>query len=47
MLKLIKGVYEGFKYQVLHGGKLNEHIQVTTGVREGCILSPTFFACVG
>jgi hypothetical protein len=39
-------MYEGFKCQVLYDGKLTEYIKVTTGVREGCILSPTIFLLV-
>jgi hypothetical protein len=36
-------MYEGFKWQVLHEGKLTEYIEVTAGVGQGCILSPTIF----
>jgi hypothetical protein len=36
-------MYEGFKWQVLHEGKLTEYIEVTAGVGHGCVLSPTIF----
>jgi hypothetical protein len=39
-------MYKGFKCQVLHDGKLTEYTTVTTGVRQGCILSPTIFLLV-
>jgi hypothetical protein len=46
ILKLIKSMYDGFSCKILHEGKLTEHINVTNGVRQGCILSPTIFLLV-
>jgi hypothetical protein len=39
-------MYEGFKCQALHEGKLTEYIEVTAGVHQGFILSPTIFLLV-
>jgi hypothetical protein len=47
ILKILKDMYEGFKCQVLHEGKLTEYIEVTTGVHQGCILSNYICTSVG
>jgi hypothetical protein len=39
-------MYEGYGCQILHEGKLTEPIQVNSGVRQGCILSPALFLLV-
>ena len=36
-------MYEGFKWQISHEGKLSEFTEVRNGVRQGFILSPTLF----
>jgi hypothetical protein len=43
---MIRSPYEGFKSHVVHEGKLTDSFEVTTGVRLGCILSPTLFNLV-
>ena len=46
MVKIIKQLYDGFSCQVIHDGRLSEEFQVTTGVRQGCLLSPLLFLVV-
>jgi hypothetical protein len=46
ILSLIRGMYEGFRCQALHEGKLIEYIKVTAEVRQCCILSPIIFLSV-
>jgi hypothetical protein len=36
-------MYDDFKCQILHEGKLADYIEIINGVRQGCILSPTIF----
>ena len=38
---IIQQLYEGTTCQVIHDGKLTEPFSVQTGVRQGCLLSPT------
>ena len=40
---LIQQMYESSTCQVIHNGKLSETLEVKTGVRQGCILSPLVF----
>ena len=42
----IRLLYEGFSCQVIHDGRLSEEFAVTTGVRQGCLLSPLLFLVV-
>jgi len=44
--QIIKILYERFKCKISHEGKLSEFIEVRNGVRQGCILSPTFFLLI-
>ena len=46
LVEIIQQLYNGFSCQVSHAGKLSEEFQVTTGVRQGCLLSPLLFLVV-
>nr|KAG5710457.1 hypothetical protein BaRGS_022275 [Batillaria attramentaria] len=46
MVDIIKQLYNGFSCKVIHNGKLSDEFQVTTGVRQGCLLSPLLFLVV-
>lgn len=39
-------MYQGSKAQIIHEGNLSEPIETKSGVRQGCILSPTLFLMV-
>nr|KAG5693079.1 hypothetical protein BaRGS_010638 [Batillaria attramentaria] len=41
--RLIQTSYEGMACQVVHQGKLSRRLDVKTGVRQGCLLSPFLF----
>ena len=43
---IIQQFYEDATCQVIHDGKLTEPFSVQTGVRQGCLLSPTIFLMV-
>ena len=43
---IIQQLYEDATCQVIHEGKLTEPFSVKTGVRQGCLLSPTIFLMV-
>lgn len=43
IINLIKSFYENYRCQVIHEGKLTEPFEVNSGVKQGCILSPTIF----
>nr|KAG5698293.1 hypothetical protein BaRGS_016995 [Batillaria attramentaria] len=45
-VNIIQQLYEDATCQVIHDGKLTEPFTVRTGVRQGCILSPTIFLMV-
>jgi len=42
----IKEAYEGFSCRVFHEGQLSDSIKTTSGVRQGCLLSPLLFLLV-
>ena len=46
IVNTIRLLYEGFSCQVIHDGRLSEEFAVTTGVRQGCLLSPLLFLVV-
>lgn len=46
IIRIIKEAYNGFNCKVVHNGKLTEAFDVTTGVRQGCLLSPLIFIVV-
>ncbi|KAL9983219.1 hypothetical protein ACROYT_G005358 [Oculina patagonica] len=39
-IKLIQDLYESSSCQVIYNGKLSESFETSTGVRQGCLLSP-------
>ena len=43
---IIQQLYEDATCQVIHNGKQTETFSVQTGVRQGCLLSPTIFLMV-
>lgn len=43
LINIIKKLYEDSTCQIIHNGKLTNPFAVKTGVRQGCILSPTIF----
>nr|KAG5690574.1 hypothetical protein BaRGS_009236 [Batillaria attramentaria] len=45
-VNIIRQLYEDATCKVIHDGKLTEPFTVRTGVRQGCILSPTIFLMV-
>ena len=42
-IAVIKNTYDGMSCKVLHEGALTDKIEVKTGVRQGCLLSPFLF----
>jgi hypothetical protein len=45
-IAIIKQLYEDATSQVIHDGNLTEPFSIHTGVRQGCLLSPTIFLLV-
>lgn len=46
LINIIKQLYEESSCQIIHKGKLTNPFAVRTGVRQGCMLSPTIFLIV-
>ncbi|KAG7302389.1 hypothetical protein JYU34_013918 [Plutella xylostella] len=46
IIGLIKCLYEGSSCRVMHKGRLTDPIPVTSGVKQGCLLSPLLFLIV-
>lgn len=40
---IIKNTYSGMQCRIIHEGQLTEAFHITTGVRQGCLLSPLLF----
>jgi hypothetical protein len=40
ILKLIQDTYRNHTCQIMREGKLTEYIEIKSGVRQGCVLSP-------
>ena len=40
---MIQGFYNGFQARVLHEGEMTESFSMSTGVHQGCLLSPPLF----
>ena len=45
-INIIRLLYKDYTCQVVHNGKLSEEFAVTTGVRQGCLLSPLLFLVI-
>ena len=45
-INIIQQLYDGYSVKIEHNGTLSEPVLVTTGVRQGCIISPTLFLIV-
>lgn len=43
IINLIKLFYDGYKARLEHEGAITEEIAIESGVKQGCILSPTLF----
>ena len=43
IISLVKSMYEGSGGCIIHKGKLTTFFEITTGVRQGCLLSPFLF----
>jgi hypothetical protein len=46
IIRLIQEMYMNYTCQVEHNGKLLEPIIVESGIKQGCLLSPTLFLMV-
>jgi len=46
IIDVIRELYEDFTCQVIHEGRMSDDFKVTTGVRQGCLLSPLLFLVV-
>ena len=46
LVSVIKSTYNGAKCRVLHSATPSAHFDVSSGVRQGCILSPVLFLVV-
>ena len=43
MVTIMRVLYEGFSAQVVHNGQKTQPLNIRTGVRQGCLLSPLLF----
>ena len=43
IVTIIRALYEGFSAQVVHNGQRSTPLNMRTGVRQGCLLSPLLF----
>ncbi|VDO74779.1 unnamed protein product [Schistosoma margrebowiei] len=46
IVNIIRNSYDGLQCKVVHGGQLTDAFQVSTGVKQGCLLSPFLFLLV-
>ena len=46
IISLIRCTYENMSCKIAHAGQLSESFEVKTGVRQGCLLSPSLFLLV-
>jgi hypothetical protein len=40
ILKLVQETYRNYTSQIIQEGKLSDSIEIKSGVRQGCVLSP-------
>jgi hypothetical protein len=45
-INIIKEGYEDFRCRVIYEGQISDQIKTSTGVRQGCLLSPLLFQLV-
>ena len=45
-INIIKEGYEDFRCRVIHEGQISDQIKTSSGVRQGCLLSPLLFLLV-
>jgi hypothetical protein len=45
-IRIIKQLYENYRARVVNNGKVSEQIKIASGIRQGCVLSPTVFLVV-
>ena len=43
IINIARNMYQGMQCRVVHDGQLTQPFEVTTGVRQGCLLSPFLF----
>ena len=46
VIRITKQFYQDFSCQVIHSGSVTESFTISTGVRQGCLLSPLLFLIV-
>ncbi|VDP44355.1 unnamed protein product [Schistosoma margrebowiei] len=46
IVNIIQNSYDGLNCKIVLGGQLTNSFEVKTGVRQGCLLSPSFFLLV-
>ncbi|VDP49102.1 unnamed protein product [Schistosoma margrebowiei] len=46
IVNIIQNSYDGLHCKIVHGGQLTKSFEVNTGIRQGCLLSPSFFLLV-
>ncbi|VDO84477.1 unnamed protein product [Schistosoma margrebowiei] len=46
IVNIIQNCYDGLNCKIVHGGQLKKSLELRTGVRQGCLLSPFLFLLV-
>ena len=46
IVNIIQKLYDGFFCKVIHNGRLSDEFEISSGVRQGCLLSPLLFLVV-
>lgn len=39
IVRVLKGIYEGFECAVINGGEISDWFKINTGVKQGCVMS--------